>query len=158
MAKVNNQVAPLKTTVERLSGNLDRLYNTNGGPPGFLQTARKEDERMRAEDQKTFAKVFDTLKEHKDDMKPLKDYIRAQEIREEQRERDRRASERERREVEEKREKERIAAEGEIASRLAESDRRFDHKVKIIGIAVGVFGLFLTVITIAFGIWNHHPS
>ena len=44
MSEVDRQLGPLESKIGTLSNSIERLYNSNGGPPGFLQTARKEDE------------------------------------------------------------------------------------------------------------------
>jgi len=79
--EVAKQIGPLAQQVVQLSNHLERLYNSNGGPPGFLQTARKEDDGR-------FEMIFAILDEHKDDIKPIKDFIQEHEAREEQAEKD----------------------------------------------------------------------
>lgn len=69
MQEVTRQLGPLAEQVGRLSNNVERLYNTNGGPPGYLQTAR-------AEDNGRFQMIFSILEEHKEDIQPIKDFIR----------------------------------------------------------------------------------
>jgi hypothetical protein len=69
MQEVTKQLGPLADRVSLLSNNIERLYNSNGGPPGFLQTARKEDDGR-------FQMIFDILDEHKQDIQPIKDFIR----------------------------------------------------------------------------------
>ncbi len=68
MVEVTRQLGPLAEQVGKLSNNVERLYNSNGGPPGYLQTAR-------AEDNQRFTRIFETLDEHKDAIQPLKDFI-----------------------------------------------------------------------------------
>ncbi len=78
MVEVTNQLAPLIKELGRVSTNQERLYNSNGGPPGFLQTARSEDKG-------TFKMIFETLEEHKEDIQPIKDFIRDHKAQEETR-------------------------------------------------------------------------
>ena len=73
MAEVTNQLGPLIRELSRVSGNQERLYNSNGGPPGFLQTARKEDK-------DTFDMIFDMVNEIKKEMVPLKEFARDHEV------------------------------------------------------------------------------
>lgn len=80
MVEVTNQLAPLLKELGRVSSNQERLYNSNGGPPGFLQTAREEDKG-------TFKMIFETLDEHKEDIQPIKGFMRDHEIREKDRDR-----------------------------------------------------------------------
>lgn len=68
MQEVTRQLGPLTERVGTLSNNLERLYNSNGGPPGYLQTAR-------AEDNGKFEMIFAMLKEHKDEIEPIKEFI-----------------------------------------------------------------------------------
>ncbi len=68
MQEVTRQLGPLTERVGTLSNNLERLYNSNGGPPGYLQTARAEDTRR-------FEEIFKILKEHKDAIEPIKNLV-----------------------------------------------------------------------------------
>lgn len=68
MAEVTSQLKPLEAKVDRATNAVERLYNTNGGPPGFLQTAR-------AEDNKRFEMIFNILDEHKEAMTPLSNFL-----------------------------------------------------------------------------------
>lgn len=84
MEEVNRQVGPLKTTVDRLAdtvgdvgGQITRLFNSNGGPPGYLQTAR-------AEDKQTFSEVFAALGH----IRPLQDFVTVYNAQEAQRAKD----------------------------------------------------------------------
>lgn len=80
MVEINSQLAPLLKELGRVSTNQERLYNSNGGPPGFLQTARTEDKG-------TFKMIFNTLEEHKNEIEPLKKWMENHEVLEEDRER-----------------------------------------------------------------------
>ena len=64
MAEVTRQLGPLEDKIDRATNSIERLFNSNGGPPGYLQTAR-------AEDNKRFETVFKILEEHKLSMRPL---------------------------------------------------------------------------------------
>lgn len=79
MEEVQTQLGPLKQAVELQGRNLDRLFNTNGGPEGFLQSARREDNtRFENERQKAdgrFDMIFAMLKEFKNDVRPLKQFM-----------------------------------------------------------------------------------
>ena len=74
MQEVARQLGPLAERVGLLSNNIERLYNSNGGPPGFLQTTSKEQEGR-------FKMIFNILDEHMDEIRPIKDYIKEQTIR-----------------------------------------------------------------------------
>ena len=80
MQEVHRQLGPLADRVAKIANHIERLYNSNGGPPGFLQTARKED-------QGRFDMIFNILDEHKSDIQPIKDFMRDHEIREKDRDR-----------------------------------------------------------------------
>ena len=80
MAEVSRQLGPLEDKIDRTSNSMERLFNSNGGPPGYLQTAR-------AEDKRTFEMVFNTLEVHRKDMEPLKAFVQEQKIREKERDR-----------------------------------------------------------------------
>ena len=69
MQEVTRQLGPLAERVGVLGNNIERLYNSNGGPPGYLQTAR-------AEDKGRFDMIFAILEEHKEDIQPVKDFIK----------------------------------------------------------------------------------
>jgi hypothetical protein len=48
--EVHSQLNPLKSTVDRLDRTVRSLYsNGSGGPPGYLETARAEDEEWKKE-------------------------------------------------------------------------------------------------------------
>ena len=68
MAEVARQIGPLAQQVNTLGNNIERLYNSNGGPPGFLQTARTEDNGR-------FKMIFDMLEKFEDSIKPLKKFM-----------------------------------------------------------------------------------
>ena len=59
MQEVQRQIGPLAEQVAKIGNNVERLYNSNGGPPGYLQTARSEDKGR-------FEMIFNILDEHKD--------------------------------------------------------------------------------------------
>lgn len=69
MAEVIRQLKPLEDKVDRAHYAIERLFNTNGGPEGYLQSARREDKG-------TFNMIFEILNEHKADIQPIKDFIR----------------------------------------------------------------------------------
>ena len=79
MAEVAKQIGPLSKQVDKLGSNLDRLFNTNGGPEGFLQSARREDNtRFQTEkdiNDGRFDMIFAMFQEFKDDLKPLKQFM-----------------------------------------------------------------------------------
>ena len=81
MVEVTRQLGPLAEQVGKLSNNVERLYNTNGGPPGYLQTARAEDNRR-------FEMIFKILEEHKEAIDPIKEAITANAGKEAQRRQD----------------------------------------------------------------------
>lgn len=72
MQEVTKQLGPLADRVSLLSNNIERLYNSNGGPPGYLQTARREDNER-------FEMIFKIL----EDLGPIKDFVRDHEAKEE---------------------------------------------------------------------------
>src|ERR1035437_8225916 len=74
MQEVTRQLGPLADRVGLLSNNIERLYNSNGDPPGFLQTTSKEQEGR-------FKMISNILDEHMDEIRPIKDYIKEQTIR-----------------------------------------------------------------------------
>ena len=80
MQEVQRQIGPLAEQVAKIGNNVERLYNSNGGPPGYLQTARSEDKGR-------FEMIFNILDEHKADIQPIKDFMRDHEIREKDRDR-----------------------------------------------------------------------
>ena len=80
MQEVTTQLVPLAKQVGILGNNFERLFNTNGGPEGFLQTEGKKTDGR-------FKMVFNVLEEHKDDLGPIKDFIKAHEVREKEHER-----------------------------------------------------------------------
>lgn len=78
MQEVTKQLGPLTDRVSLLSNNIERLYNSNGGPPGYLQTARQEDKGR-------FEMIFNILDEHKRDIQPIKDFINTHRVQEQDR-------------------------------------------------------------------------
>ena len=80
MQEVQRQIGPLAEQVAKIGNNVERLYNSNGGPPGYLQTARSEDKGR-------FEMIFNILDEHKADIQPINDFMRDHEIREKDRDR-----------------------------------------------------------------------
>lgn len=78
MAEVAKQIGPLAQQVSTLGNTIERLYNSNGGPPGFLQTARDVDNGR-------FDMIFSMFQEFKDDIKPLKKFMSDHISKEEQR-------------------------------------------------------------------------
>jgi hypothetical protein len=79
MQEVTRQLGPLADRVGLLSNNIERLYNSNGGPPGFLQTTSKEQEGR-------FKMIFNILDEHMEEIRPIKDFITSHEVREKEHE------------------------------------------------------------------------
>ena len=79
MAEVARQIGPLAQQVNTLGNNIERLYNSNGGPPGFLQQARREDDARFENEKKVndgrFDMIFDMLKEFKESIRPLKKFM-----------------------------------------------------------------------------------
>jgi hypothetical protein len=120
MQEVQRQLGPLAEQVGKLTLNSERLFNTNGGPPGFLQSARSEDK-------KTFQQIFKTLDEHKEDIKPLKDFLKEHSIREEEREKERREQ-----------------AEA-LAKTVKEADRKFKRYIAYWTIALAGFMAILAI-------------
>lgn len=78
MQEVQRQIGPLAEQVAKIGNNVERLYNSNGGPPGYLQTARSEDKGR-------FEMIFNILDEHKDAIQPIKDFIKKHEVQEQDR-------------------------------------------------------------------------
>ena len=78
MQEVTRQLGPLAERVDKLGNNIERLYNSNGGPPGYLQTARQEDKGR-------FEMIFNILDEHKRDIQPIKDFINTHRVQEQDR-------------------------------------------------------------------------
>ncbi len=86
MQEVTNQITPLKDRVDKFDTTLQRLFNTNGGPEGFLQSARREDN-TRFQNEKEindsrFDMIFATLQEFKDALKPVTLFMSNQEQKE----------------------------------------------------------------------------
>lgn len=77
MAEVQNQLRPLEQRVDRATNSIERLYNTNGGPEGYLQTARREDNNR-------FKMIFDILDELKQGARATKDFIQQHQFMEQQ--------------------------------------------------------------------------
>ncbi len=82
MAEVTKQIGPLTKQVDKLDSNLERLYNSNGGPPGYIQNARAEDKREREIDNSRFDMIFAMLQEFKDAVKPVTLFMSNQEQKE----------------------------------------------------------------------------
>ena len=82
MSEIARQISPLEAKVDRTHYAVERLFNTNGGPEGWLQSRSKVDDDR-------FRMIFNMLKEHKEEMDPLKEFIVDHKAQEEQRERDR---------------------------------------------------------------------
>ena len=58
MLEVHSQLGPLKTEVSSLNTRMRSLYsNGSGGPPGFLEMARKEDDQR-------YGRLFDLVEAH----------------------------------------------------------------------------------------------
>lgn len=100
MAEVTRQLAPLEAKIDRTHFAVERLYNTNGGPEGYLQAARREDNGR-------FEMLFNIFDEIKNDLQPLKDFMRDHIAMEKQKEKDD------------------LAKEIALAAKVADSERRF---------------------------------
>jgi hypothetical protein len=69
VAEVSKRLNPIEQTVNRLDRTLRSLYsNGSGGPPGFLETARAEDNRR-------FEELFRIKREEINAIKPLQTYV-----------------------------------------------------------------------------------
>jgi len=69
VAEVMRQLAPLEAKVDRTHYAVERLFNTNGGPEGYLQGARREDNAR-------FEEIFAILNELTKDMGAVKEFVR----------------------------------------------------------------------------------
>lgn len=92
MEKIALQIGPLEKRVEKFDSTLQRLFNTNGGPEGFLQSARREDN-VRFDNEKNindgrFDMIFNMLQEFKDAIKPVTTFIASSQSKEEQKNED----------------------------------------------------------------------
>jgi hypothetical protein len=137
MAEVAKQIGPLAKQVDKLGSNIDRLFNTNGGPEGFLQSARREDN-TRFENEKKindgrFDMIFNMFQEFKDDLKPLKAFMRDHLSKEEQKKIDD------------------DAKEAMLAAKVDESERRFKRYM-----ALMTLGLAILMALIA--VWDHRAG
>ena len=120
MAEVTRQLAPLEAKVDRTHYAVERLFNTNGGPEGYLQAARREDNNR-------FQQIFSILEEHKTDIQPLKSFLELHEDREKQRD------------------KERIAQAAALAETVREADRKFKRYIAYWTIGLGIFMALLAL-------------
>ena len=118
-SEVQNQLAPLRQAVEQQGKSLRSLYsNGSGGPPGFLETAR-------AEDNDRFQRIFDALGK----LRPLEDFVTKHNATEEQREKDR------------------IERDKTIADKLDESDKRLNARLAFAGLVVAILALLVGWLT-----------
>jgi hypothetical protein len=68
--EVHSQLNPLKTTVDRLDRTVRSLYsNGSGGPPGYLETARAEDNEWKAQ-------LLDLVGKHSDQLAETSDFVK----------------------------------------------------------------------------------
>ena len=80
--EVHSQLTPLKVTVDRLDRTVRSLYsNGSGGPPGYLEKARDEDNEWKKE-------LKELVKSHSDQLAETSDFVKThnQRDREEQEE------------------------------------------------------------------------
>ena len=67
--EVHSQLNPLKTTVDRLDRTVRSLYsNGSGGPPGYLETARAEDQEWKTE-------LKEVVKQHGEQLTAIADFV-----------------------------------------------------------------------------------
>jgi hypothetical protein len=117
--EVQNQLHPLRTAVEKQGATLRSIYsNGSGGPPGFLENARREDK-------DTFDRIFERL----DCLRPLEDFVTSYKATETQREKDR------------------IQRDQEIAAKVDASSKRMDKRVALAGLAVAILALLVGWLT-----------
>ena len=70
MIEVKSQLTPLNTTVDRLDRTVRSLYsNGSGGPPGYLETARAEDEEWKKE-------LKEVVKAHGEQLTVVADFVK----------------------------------------------------------------------------------
>lgn len=67
--EVNSQLNPLKETVDRLDKTVRSLYrNGSGGPPGYLETARAEDNEWKE-------KLLAVVEKHSEQLDQTEDFV-----------------------------------------------------------------------------------
>ena len=117
--ELNNRLTPLTQKIDKVQGTVRSLFrNGDGGAPGYLETARAEDNGR-----------FETLFKMLEKLRPLEDFVtgfRATEI---------------------QREKDRIARDAEIAKKLDESAGRLNAKIAIAGVIVAILALLVGWLT-----------
>jgi hypothetical protein len=70
MLEVHSQLGPLKTEVQNVSRTVRSLYsNGSGGPPGYLETARAEDQQWKTE-------LKEVVAQHGDQLTEIADYVK----------------------------------------------------------------------------------
>jgi hypothetical protein len=114
--EINSRLEGVKSEITRLSSLLSRLFNTNGGPPGFLQTAHEENK-------KKIDAVQDSMKEVIERQDMVDDYIEKQKA------------------VREEREKNDIRLAAELAKKVEDSERRFRRYIAWIGLGISIITL-----------------
>lgn len=120
--EIQNALGPLVSTVDKQGRLLYSLYsNGSGGPPGYLEMAR-------AEDNKRFGELLEMMEDLKRQTKKASDFITAHGAQETQRERDRTRNA----EV--------------LAQTVKEADRKFKRYIAIWGLILAalmaMFALF----------------
>ena len=113
MQEVTRQLGPLEAKIDRASNGIERLFNSNGGPPGYLQTARKQDNER-------FDMIFKIFDEIKADLMPLKNFMRDHMAAEKQKEKDD------------------LAKEVALAAKVQDSERRFKRWLAMATLFLGL--------------------
>jgi hypothetical protein len=120
VAEITRQLQPVESAVANMDKRLERLYNSNGGPPGYLQTAR-------AEDNGRFEMIFKILNEVNPKLRTLEDFVRDHETAEKQKEEDQAA--------------ERIA----LAAKVTESEKRFKRWLGLATLFLGILTVIMNL-------------
>ena len=120
--EVLKMIKPLETELNRLGNLLVRLFNTNGGPPGFLQTAR-------AEDKEKIDALLEGQERIVERMDGVEDYVEKQKIVRADRE-----------QVDEAREK-------KLKDALEKADRKLNTRIAFAGVVIAVLALLVGWLT-----------
>ena len=76
MEEVQRHLEPLTATVNRLDKTVRSIYsNGSGGPPGFLENARAEDERHREENKQKIEKILVSIEKLEDNKETVNNFI-----------------------------------------------------------------------------------
>ena len=138
MQEITRQLGPLTDRVGILSNNFERLFNTNGGPKGFLQSEGEKTDGQ-------FKMVFNILDEHMDEIRPMKDFIKEHTIREQEHEKFQNKRDQEIKDA-------MLARHEENKEKLDNLNTKMGKKTLIWNIA-GVFVAIAALVVAGLGIW-----